>query len=65
MIEQMTAVVVCSSFIIAMSCSGSSLGAGVYACLVSKGVFINESALHGCVSNLYQGSNLLLTKLCG
>ncbi|XGW24571.1 hypothetical protein V3C99_006194 [Haemonchus contortus] len=34
-------------------------------CSAAKGVFINESALHGCVSNLYQGSNLLLTKLCG
>ncbi|EYC25248.1 hypothetical protein Y032_0012g1785 [Ancylostoma ceylanicum] len=34
-------------------------------CSSATGVLVDEASLHGCVSNLYQGSNLLLTKLCG
>ncbi|CAJ0596108.1 unnamed protein product [Cylicocyclus nassatus] len=35
-------------------------------CSAANGVLVDEATLHGnCVSNLYQGSNLLLTKLCG
>ncbi|WKX92034.1 hypothetical protein Q1695_010232 [Nippostrongylus brasiliensis] len=34
-------------------------------CSSAKGVLIDESSLYGCVSDLYQGSNLLLNKLCG
>ncbi|KAK6725980.1 hypothetical protein RB195_004351 [Necator americanus] len=34
-------------------------------CSSANGVLVDELSLHGCVSDFYQGSNLLLTKLCG